>query len=44
LENDYVEIVETIGWICKDTALWVRETTRFEKAFQAIYGRKIIIL
>jgi hypothetical protein len=44
LENDYVEIVETIGWICKDTALWVRETTRFEKAFQAIYGSKIIVL
>jgi hypothetical protein len=44
LENEYIEIVEAIGWICPHTALWVRETTRFERTFQAIYGRKIIIV
>jgi hypothetical protein len=33
LENEYRDILEATAWICTDTAMWVRETNRFEVAF-----------
>ena len=44
LEADYIEIIEAVSWICPETAAWIRETTRFEGAFQEQFGRKIIII
>ena len=44
LESDYCEIIEALGWICPETSAWIRETTRFEKSFQELFGRKIIII
>jgi hypothetical protein len=31
LDTDYVEILETIGWLCPITSNWVKNTTRFQK-------------
>jgi len=43
LEDDYIKILETLAWICPETAKWVRETTRFEQCFQDRLHRKIIV-
>ena len=41
LKQDYLNIIEAAGWICPDTAIWIRETTRFETSYRLIYGTRI---
>jgi hypothetical protein len=44
LEDDYLKTLETVSWICSETAQWIRETTRFEQRFKECYGRSIIVI
>ncbi len=39
LGNIYRKTLETLEWICPDTALWMRATTRFETVYCAHMGR-----
>jgi len=41
LEREYKEIIEACGWICPDTTMWIRETTRFETAYFLLRGKRI---
>lgn len=41
LEQDYIDIIEATSWICPDTAMWIRHTTRFEAAYRIIMGKPI---
>jgi len=43
LEQDYIDIIDAASWICPDTAIWIRETTRFEPAFRLLFGKVIAI-
>lgn len=43
LEQDYANIIEAAGWICQDTATWIKETTRFAAAYRIIYGKDLHI-
>jgi Abi-like protein len=38
LADIYRKIVETLEWVCPETALWMRETTRFEQTFLTHIG------
>ncbi len=33
LQRDFVDILDTIDWICPDTRLWVEETSSFRERF-----------
>jgi hypothetical protein len=43
LAQDYADIIESAGWICPDTASWIKETTRFAPAYRLIYGKSLIV-
>ena len=44
LGDDYVKLLEVVGWICPETRQWLRETTRFEQRFNELFGNSVNVI
>lgn len=42
LAQQYREIIEAATWICRDTATWIRRTTRFEACYRLLFKTDIL--